>query len=299
MRRFRSRRVAALCACVSASGAAAMELAFDGKAELFLPDVVSSNYSEVRATLSPDGAVALWGSSDRPGGPGSWDIWMARREGAGWSRPTAVAFDTAAKEFDPAFSADGRYVYFFSNRPGGLGGDDIWEVALDAKAAIFGAPRNLGAAVNSAGDEWAPTPSPDGRNLLFASDGRGGRGRHDLFVSERKGEVWQAAAPLAGEVNSAADDFDAAYVAGGRALVFSRSDDVDKAPVALWSALRVGDRYVRPSRLDARINVDGGWIFGPASDPTQADVLLFSGHRAEPTRGKNDIYAIRYRLLGE
>ncbi|HEX7768449.1 MAG TPA: hypothetical protein VF422_00310 [Dokdonella sp.] len=265
-----------------------------GEATLFLPGIVSSAYSEIRASVSPDGCCVLWGSTDRPGGAGGWDIWMSRRTEHGWSPPVAVAFNTPHNEFDPAFSGDGRIVYFFSNRPGGFGGDDLWQVAFDPATGASGEARNLGAALNSAGDEWAPTPSPDGRLLLFASDGRGGAGRHDLFTSRWNDGAWQPAEPLAGEVNGAGDDFDAAFIDGGRALVFARSRDVDTQPIELWVATRVDDRYVDAHALDARVNVEGGWILAPAEDPTRPGVLLFSGVRAGGP-GAADIHEIRFR----
>ncbi|WP_424682232.1 hypothetical protein [Frateuria sp. YIM B11624] len=139
-------------------------LALSGEATLHLPDRVSTRYSEVRLAVSPDGDTELWGSVDRPGGPGGWDIWMVRREQGRWSAPMPVSFDTPANEFDPAFSADGRAVWFFSNRPGGLGGDDIWSAPFDPASGRFGTPRNAGPAINSAGDEWAPSPSADGNH---------------------------------------------------------------------------------------------------------------------------------------
>lgn len=285
--------VAAAVACTTQPPReAGLELV--GESSPFLPGIVSSPYSEIRPAPSPDGRTMLWGSTNRPGGAGGWDVWMSRSDGGRWSEPVAVAFDTPANEFDPAFAADGRTVYFFSNRPGGYGGDDLWQVAFDPATAAFGTPVNLGAAVNSAGDEWAPAPSPDGRALLFATNGRGGAGRHDLFVSAWQDGAWQAAAPLAGEVNGPGDDFDAAWLDGGRLLVFARSDDVDSAPIALWSAVREGDRYVRVQRLDARVNVDGGWVLGPSADPSRADVLLFSGERPGG-QGRADIHLIHYR----
>lgn len=285
---------AALSACALQPPARDRGLVFDGESSVFLPGVVSSSYSEIRAATSPDGNTVLWGSTNRPGGAGGWDIWMTRRTGSEWSAPAVVSFDTPSNEFDPAFSADGRLVYFFSNRAGGFGGDDLWQAAFDPRTGHFGDASNLGAGVNSAGDEWAPTPSPDGRSLLFATNGRGGAGRHDLFISAWRDGAWQSAQALAGEVNTSADDFDAAFIANGRVLVFARSDDVENAPIALWTAEREGDRYVRATRLDARVNVDGGWILGPALDLAHPDTLLFSGAR-EGGQGLADIHAIRYR----
>ena len=282
-----------LGACASSTPAPGRSFGLVGDATLFLPGVVSSAYSEIRASVSPDGCCVLWGGTDRPGGAGGWDIWISRRTQAGWSAPAAVAFDTRDNEFDPAFSADGRTVYFFSNRPGGLGGDDLWQVAFDPATGAFGEARNLGAALNSAGDEWAPTPSADGSLLLFASDGRGGAGRHDLFSSRWRDGAWQAAEPLAGDVNGAGDDFDAAFIDGGRVLVFARSQDVDTQPISLWAATLVDGRYVNARPLDARVNVEGGWILAPARDPTRPGVLLFSGRR-EGGPGAADIHQIHF-----
>ena len=296
-RTLRAAAALALLACAGCATQQAREVAFepDGDASVFLPGIVSSGYSEIRAAVSPDGDTVLWGSTNRPGGAGGWDIWMSRREGSNWSTPVAVSFDSAQNDFDPAFAPDGRTVWFFSNRAGGLGGDDIWSVSFDPRSATFGAPVNAGAAINSSGDEWAPTPSPGGRALLFATNGRGGAGRHDLFTSAWQGGAWQPAQPLAGDVNGAGDDFDAAFVDGGRVLVFARSDDVENAPIALWSAVREGARYVRPQRLDARVNVDGGWILGPTDDLAHPGTLLFSGVRAGG-QGLADIHSIHYRV---
>lgn len=280
----------------SAAGGTGDAFAPVGTAQPFLPGVVSTAYSEVRVAIGPDGRTVLWGSTDRPGGPGGWDIWMVRRADDGaWSAPQPVPFDTPHKEFDPSFAPDGRSVWFFSNRPGGFGGDDVWHVAFDARSGRFGAAENAGAGVNSAGDEWAPAIGDDGR-LLFASDGRGGRGRHDLFVSTFHDGAWQPAQPLPGEVNSADDEFDAVLLEHGRVLVYAHSVDVENATIELWSSLRDADgAYRRPAKLDARINAQDGFALGPSPDPARAGVLLFSGRRPEANLGKSDIYAIRYR----
>jgi len=88
----------------------------DGDAEEFAPGIASTGYSDVRLTISPDGNTALWFSRNRPGGPGGYDIWMSRRIGATWQPAEAVSFNSPTRDFDPAFSRDGRYVYFASDR---------------------------------------------------------------------------------------------------------------------------------------------------------------------------------------
>lgn len=267
---------------------------------MYLPDRVSTKYSEVRVAVSPDGNTVLWGSVDRPGGPGGWDIWMLRRREGAWSAPQPVSFDTASHEFDPAFSADGKTLWFFSNRSGGQGGDDIWQVSLDPRSGRFGTPSNPGGAINSAGDEWAPAPSPDGAQLLFATNGRGGHGRHDLFVSTLKDSAWQPAAPLPGEVNTGDDEFDATFVAAGQGIVFSHSTDADNDPVELWFAARGADGgYHAPQKLGGRVNVAGSFAMGPAIDPSHPGVLLFSGQQPGMNRGRSDIYAIPFHLIAD
>jgi Tol biopolymer transport system component len=279
-----------------AGAAAAQPRRFEvtSPAELVLPGIASSAFSEVRLAVSPDGQTMLWGSKDRPGGPGGWDIWVTRRSASGWSSPSPASFDSPDKEFDPAFSPDGRFVYFFSNRPGTLGGDDIFRAPTTASG--FGAVEHLGAEVNSAGDEWAPALSPDGRTLLFASNGRGGAGRLDLFVARLEGHGIGAAQALPGGVNTAADEFDATFLLDGRSIVFTRSTDIKSAPVELFfAALGVGG-YDAGTILPAAVNVNGGYTYGPAVDWADGAVLYFTSQRAEAQVGKNDLYRVTFRV---
>jgi TolB protein len=262
--------------------------------ELVLPGIVSSEFSEVRLAPSPDGKTMLWGSTNRPGGPGGWDVWLTRKDAHGWSAPQTVSFDSPAKEFDPAYSPDGRYVYFFSDRPGGLGGDDIYRVPVTATG--FGTVEHLGPEVNSAGNEWAPGFSPDGKTLLFATDGRGGAGRHDLFTARVEGTRFAVAQALPGAINTAADEFDAAFLSDGGEIVFSRSTDVDKDPVLLYFAVRDRAGYDAGAILPPAVNVDGEYTFGPVLDWTDRSVLYFSGQRPEASAGKIDLYRVHFRV---
>jgi TolB protein len=268
-------------------------------AQLVGAGAISTEHTEIRLTIDPTGTLALWGSTNRPGGPGGWDLWMSRRANtsSSWGEARPAPFDSPANDFDPAFSPDGSELYFFSNRPGGAGGDDLYRVAVSS--AGFGAVQALGPEINSAGDEWAPALSPDGATLLFASDGRGGAGRHDLFFARRSedGRGWQAAEAVPGDLNTPEDELDATFLVDGRSLVFARSKNVDEAPISLFFAQPHADRYPSGTPLSDRVNVEGGATLGPAQSWYDRDVLLFTGHREEATMGSMDLYEIRYRLI--
>ena len=184
---------------------------------LVSPGEISSAAAEVRIAFSPDGRQLLWGSIGRDADAEQQDIWERHRTPTGWSAPARVSFDTLAVEFDPAISADGRTVYFHSDRPGGYGGTDLYKVARDPRTLRFGIPVNLGPAINSAGEEWAPTPLKDG-SLIFASDGWGGFGRHDLFLTKAG---MKRPRNLGAGVNGPDEDFDAALSPDNGSLVFS------------------------------------------------------------------------------
>lgn len=267
-------------------------LAITSAAELVAPGVVSTEHSEIRLAASPDGTTLLWGSTNRKGGPGGWDIWMSRRSGESWSAPAAASFDSEANDFDPAYSADGTWVYFFSNRPGGFGGDDIYRAAVIGDG--FGPAEHLGPEINTAGDEWAPAPSPDGSQLMFASNRPGAK--HDLYVAQARGDGFAPAQLLPGAVNTPADEFDATFLLDGSSIVFSRSTDAENDPIELYFAARGPAGYDAGTRLPASVNVAGGYTLGPSIDGKDHAVLYFSSKRPEASAGKLDVYRVHYVL---
>lgn len=284
-----------LAACLLAGASApGQHVEIAGDAELFAPGVASTAQSEIRLTLSPDGRTALWFSRDRPGGAGGYDIWMSRRSAAGWRPATPVAFNSAGRDFDPAFSADGRFVYFCSDRPGGSGGDDVWRVAVRGQG--FGAPVNLGPAINSAGKEFAPMLSPDGRTLLFSSDRPGGAGGHDLFTARRSRASFAAARRVPGALNTAANEFDATFLRDGKTIVFARAMDFSRDRVDLFFAAREARGYDAGTLLPPAVNNDHD-TYGPMLDWSDQGRLTFSGQR-EGEGGMN-LYRVRYRIAAD
>jgi len=131
-------------------------------------------------------------------------LFKATKEGDKWGNVKALPFNS--KEYsvsNPSISKDGKTLYFSSNMPGSLGGNDIWKVAVNADGG-FGTPENLGSKVNTEGNESFPFITDDNR-LFFASDGRKGFGGLDVFVIDfnKKTDAINVGAP----VNTSKDDF--------------------------------------------------------------------------------------------
>lgn len=131
-------------------------------------------------------------------------LFKATKEGDKWGNVKALPF--TSKEYstsNPSISKDGKTLYFSSNMPGSIGGNDIWKVAVNADGS-FGKPENLGPKVNTEGNESFPFITDDNR-LFFASDGRKGFGGLDVFVIDfnKKTDAANVGAP----VNTAKDDF--------------------------------------------------------------------------------------------
>jgi TolB protein len=272
---------------------AASSLQLQGAAQLWLPDRVSTPKSEVRITFSPDGKRMLWGAIGWSEGTGGWDIYESERSGNGWSAPRVASFNSAANDFDPSFAPDGSGVYFFSNRDGGFGKDDIYFAPLDARTGRYGVAANLGAPINSAGEEWAPVVSPDGQRLMFASDGHGGAGKHDLFIAHRSGGGWGGIENLA-TLNTPDEDFDATFLHDGAGVVYT-SGKFEGDQIALYFAAFRDGRFQPRERLPAAVNSQqqGAWTLGPSISSHDPGALYFTSQHADG-RGRADIYRIEY-----
>lgn len=102
------------------------------------------------------------------------------------------------------FSADGKLLYFVSDRPGGQGGTDIWY--SERQGDNWGQPVNAGPVINTSGDEVFPQIDQDGV-LYYSSDGLAGMGGLDVFQTKGGRNQWSTPVNLGYPINSPADDF--------------------------------------------------------------------------------------------
>lgn len=109
-------------------------------------------------------------------------IVTSSRADAAWGKANnlEITRDTLSSYAHPAISPDGQWLYFVSDMPGGMGGMDIWRVRITP--AGLGGVENLGAPINTPGNEMFPTFRPNG-DLYFSSDGHPGLGGLDIYIA--------------------------------------------------------------------------------------------------------------------
>ena len=164
-------------------------------------------------TFTPDGKIMVFakGNSGKRKGSNDVDLYLARFRNGAWSEPVPLNInDPEAWDSSPAFSQDGRTLYFASNRKGrgrnmaGYGGTDLYSAVMDSRGR-FSRIKNLGSEINTPGNELFPYVAEDAK-LYFASDGHPGYGGLDIFVVKRaNGKT--VVENLGQPVNSTGDDF--------------------------------------------------------------------------------------------
>ena len=158
-------------------------------------------------SFSPDGKTMVFakGNSGKRKGTNDVDLYISRFRNNVWSEPIMININQPDSwDSAPAFSQDGRTLYFASNRKGGYGGTDIYSAQMDTRGR-FSRVRNLGPEINTTGNENFPYVAEDAK-LYFSSDEHPGYGGLDLFVVKRangKTSIENLGQP----VNSTGDDF--------------------------------------------------------------------------------------------
>lgn len=169
---------------------------------------VNSEYDEGACCFSQDGnKMYLTVCPTDPNFPRMAEIWIANRSDASWAKPSKlkITADTLSSYAHPALSPDGKWLYFSSDMPGGVGGIDLWRAQLGSDGVEI--VENLGSSINTEGDEMFPAFRPSGE-LYFSSDGRGGMGGLDLFfaVEDTVTDTWKVE-HLPVPMNSMGHDF--------------------------------------------------------------------------------------------
>jgi Tol biopolymer transport system component len=191
-----------------------------------------------------------------------------------FGEPTNLGSTVNSSNHDacPSVSTDGMMLFFNSDRPGGMGGIDIWISELQTTRQmtefVWGKPINLGPVVNSAADEFYPEISADGLSLYF-SDGLwswssdlnlrpGGFGLSDLWVATRETteDDWSTPVNLGPTINGSSYDSGPSISNDGLTLYFASSRSGGTGGNDLWMTTRstVFEPWSPPINLGTTVN---------------------------------------------
>jgi len=185
--------------------------------------------------------LELYFNSNRPGGSGSGDLWVATRARVtdGWGPPSPVTeLNSASAETTPGVSRDGLTIWFGSQRGGGAGGQDIWVSARAARGDRWSAPSPV-SELNTTSFDAAPAVDSTGLIMVLTSDRPGTGGVADLYATRRAttADPWMAAAGIA-EINTGGEEGDASLSVAGRYLFFHSDRSGGAGGVDIFVATR-------------------------------------------------------------
>jgi outer membrane protein OmpA-like peptidoglycan-associated protein len=181
------------------------------------PQLLSMNlatpYNDGPAAFSPDGKMVVFSRNidTRSKAKNVFDpnntlgLFFAEKIDGEWDNLQEFKYNSEEYSItSPCFSQDGNYLYFASDMPGGSGGTDLYR--SEYRDGNWSDPDNLGDEINSKGNEIYPFVSDNG-DLFFASDGFGGLGKKDIYLTRYDGFSWITPVHLDPPINSKEDDF--------------------------------------------------------------------------------------------
>lgn len=186
-------------------------------------------------SFSPDGKVMYFTRCPYVKGESHGaQIWKSVRSGGKWGKPQEVKLskDSSITFAHPTVSPDGKFLYFVSDLAGGFGGKDIWRSSIDGEK--YGAPVNLGPAINTSGDEMFPYMREDSV-LYFSSNGLPGFGGLDIFYAKEVSDGKWVVKSMMYPINSNADDFGISFMKGVNRGAFSSNRGEKKGYDKIWS----------------------------------------------------------------
>ncbi len=234
------------------------------------------------ATFSADGMRMLFTRWTKINGVTRSDIWMSTRSDTGWSlaQPFTAVNAEGYNTTQPFLTIDGRFLLFASDRPGGLGGYDLWSARLDTSFSVI-ATTNLGDKINTPGDEQSPFYHANSRTLVFASNGRVGMGGFDIYYSKGNAELsyWSQPVDPGMPLNSSRDDL--YYVSTDEDNVWNTgwlsSDRDANCCLALYQVVQHNSQTITGRVVNASTHLPLAGVGLRLTDPRKQDRLLADG----------------------
>ncbi len=192
---------------------------------------LNTPYNEGTCTISADGRTIIFTICE--GGNrqvyGRCDLFISEKRGDKWSEPKNMGklVNSQYWESQASLSADGKTIYFVSDRPGGQGRFDIWKSTQNDRG-VWQSAQNMGKAINTAGDENSPFIHVNGKTLFFASNVHLGFGGFDLFrteMDESEETGWKKPQNLGYPINTYTDQHSLFVTADGKTAYYSEGEN--------------------------------------------------------------------------
>jgi Tol biopolymer transport system component len=235
------------------------------EATVFGDGIISTGSFDSHPAFTPDGK-ALYFVRSTPNF-NLWTIVFSRFEGGRWSTPEVAPFSGQYSDADPFITADGSRLYFISNRPvpGKANRDlDIWMV--EKTGSGWGPPKNIGAPVNSPGNEWYPVITQNG-TMYFGSDREGGKGRTDIYRCRLVDGKYTDAENLGDSINTPFNEFEAFVASDESFLILMCGGRPDaRGGFDLYISHNQNGKWTKPANLGDKINSVGN-EYSPTISP--------------------------------
>ena len=200
---------------------------------------INGDFHDGTATFNKQGTMMYFSRNDDDGKNKKeivdLKIYSAELNSKKWGNVKELPFNNPEySTCHPTLSADGNTLYFASNRPGGMGGMDIYKSIRSG--SYWSVPENLGEKVNTAGNEIFPFVNKEGK-LFFASNGWAGIGGLDIYQTSKMEDNWSTAENLGEPINSSKDDFGYSQLENGEEGYFTsnRSGGFGGDDIYYWS----------------------------------------------------------------
>jgi outer membrane protein OmpA-like peptidoglycan-associated protein len=194
-------------------------------------NILNTPDNEGAQTVSSDGNELYFTACNRIEGLGRCDIFYSTKNQNKWSVPVDLPspLNSAFSEKHPSLSSDRKVLYFASDRPGGIGGLDIW-YSLKNENGNWSIPLNMGNKINTPGDEQSPFIHPDNQSLYFCSTGHNSLGKGDIFISRMSpGGEWGPAVNIGYPINTKDNEIGLIVNASGNKAYFATDREKSKA----------------------------------------------------------------------
>lgn len=259
-------------------------------ANLFSPGIISTNHHERDFTISPAGNELFY-SLVLPDYSLSTILYLYH-DGAFWSQSQVAPFSGLYSDLEPAFSPDGKKVFFISKRPLDANDDtDDWNIwFVERVQGGWSLPAPVGPPVNTEGNEYYPSVTNEG-HLYFTAVRDSSFGKEDIYFSRFENGVYTDAVNVGSAINSANNEFNAFIAPDESYLIFSsigRQDGFGGGD--LYISQRINDStWGEAKNMGDKINSDK--IDYCPFVTSDGKYLFFTSQRVDPeiqaTRAKN------------